>query len=294
MTQLTFDPRNTQERTDVLKMLKGLDPRPFESSTSSNSQSTSSAYSGAQDLFNQITELKKQVSALTKEKDVLDRKCKEHEQSIKRYSNDVEKSTKALGEKEEEINQLKRSVDHLNNEIHNREEKIKETEQTYETMIADSDKEHKNAIEKKEAEIKQLQDDFDKTQRKLEEQIKSLKEKLAAFIPDDVVDGQVIRFNIDQKGLVQTGLQNAPYIAQVASDGNVVYHFNVEKGPVIRACQEQELMLKPYCDIEHDDGDGASEIRMVRYGKAKLSGGAQKTIVAEDIIEKAIIKIVRS
>lgn len=293
---IKFDPTISREITSVIKLIKPLDPAAFETKSNTvGGQSDRSSFNSREEMLNKISELKNKVDDLTKERAGLERQNKEYEQSIKKYSADVTKSTSALEEKDKKIAESKTIIDRLNGEIHAREGKIKEIEQTYEEMISDIENKHKVELEKKDAEIKRIQDDFNRTQRNSEDQIKTLKEKLAKYIPEDVEEGEQLLFNIDSETLLlQTGAHLAPYIANVVSDGTVLYQFNVEKGPAIKACQEKERMLLPFCDIVSDDGEGASVIRIEQWGKAKLSGVSLKSIKSEDIIEKAKIRITRN
>lgn len=289
---IKFDPSDSRERASVIKVLKAIDPSAFESSTNATGRQVGATSQDTREtMFQKIQDLKDKVDEINKEKNEFAKKNKELEETVNRHRKDAARSSEQIEQKEKKIEELKQKIEELQDVINSKENDNK----VLENMIKEEAEKKKEELSKKDDEIRKTQDQANRKQRDLEDQIKALKEKLSDIIPDDVVDGQTIKFKIEEGNrLLQTGQQNAAYIAQVVSDGTVAYQFNVDDGPSRKACQEKDVMLMPFCDIEYDEGEGACVIRMVRFGKARLSGVVQKSIETGDIIEKAVIRITRN
>lgn len=292
MAQYSFDPSNNRERADVIKFLKALDPNAFMESSSNRGRDVQVPYDC---LARQIAELQQKNGSLSEENSTLQSQIKEKTQSLKQYADNAAKVDLVIKEKETKIEEQTAVIDHLNNQIHERETKIKEMEQTCTALINETEEKHNVEIQKRDDEITRIQNKLNEIKSELEGQIEVLKKRLEIYEPKGAEVGEEMLFTIDDFSssptLIRTNASEAPFKVRVVAGNEVRFQFNTEKGPSIKACEERDKYLLPFCDIIEEE-ENSTAIRMGEWGIAKLSPSGDIRI--QDISKKAKILLFKS
>lgn len=202
-----------------------------------------------QQFLDKIEELKDQIEQLKKENS-------NYKESIKQYSKSTESDSKRINELEEEYEKSKDKISEL--------EKDKKT---YEEMLEDVQKDSTQKLQEKQNEIDRLKNNHQEEIKQKNEEISNLRKRLETYEGPEPTIGKPAFYKVSDDRLVKTSVTSAAYIAKATENGDWIFQFNIESGPVKTACSGENPDLLKFCEVIERQDD-ASNIRLGKWGTA--------------------------
>lgn len=214
-----------------------------------------------QQLLDKIKELKDQLEQLKKYNS-------KYKEIIKQYSKSTKSDSKRINELEEEYKKSKEKISEL--------EKGKNT---YEVMIEDVQKDSNQKLQEKLNEIDRLKNNHKTEIEQKNAEISKLRKRLEHYEGPEPTIGETTFYKIVDNRLVKTGVNSAPYIAKATENGDWIFHFNKDSGPVKAACSGENPELLKFCEVIERQDD-ASNIRWGEWGLATRNTNGDLTVIS--------------
>lgn len=193
---------------------------------------------------------------------------KENKETRNRYSKSTAQDAKRINE-----------LEALNKKANDKISELEGDKKTYEEMIEKEQKDSIQKLQEKQNEIEVLKKNHQKEIEQKNVEISKLRKRLESYEGSEPTIGETTFYKIVDNSLVKTGVNSAPYIAKATENGDWIFHFNKDSGPVKAACSGENPELLKFCEVIERQDD-ACNIRWGEWGLAYRNTNGDLTVIS--------------